>query len=176
MYSTRRILTVIAASLIVAGALFRFMSLQADNRAARNQLQNNLDSASFNAARLRFDPMAEVIIAVGDDGAPGQVDLDDDFDGLVDNASEMGAVGSDDICLAPWQPGYNQSQSGPAESFVVISRGEFVVDTSDDVDTVDDKRPNHAAPQTVPAEQSRWLVTDSDGNRPRLLINPENLQ
>lgn len=58
----------------------------------------NVDRADV----LRFDSDAIVYLAPGVDGQPGQAGKDDDFDGVADNAGEMGAVGSDDQCLAPW--------------------------------------------------------------------------
>ncbi len=74
--------------------------------------------------RQRFDVSAAVLLGPGADGAPGQAGMDDDFDGVVDNAGELGAVGSDDRCLAPWNVDYQAvaQQTGA----ITISRGAFV--------------------------------------------------
>ncbi|QDT09472.1 hypothetical protein [Planctomycetes bacterium K23_9] len=76
--------------------------------------------------QLSFDPNAIVLLAPGPDELPGQAELDDDFDGVIDNRAEMGAVGSDDVCLAPWNPGY-QAAADRGDA-VEISRGAFVDD------------------------------------------------
>jgi hypothetical protein len=71
-----------------------------------------------------FDPTAAVLLCPGVDARPGIADVDDDADGVVDNASELGAMYSDDVCLAPSDDGYEQAlQSEPCK---VISRGAYV--------------------------------------------------
>ena len=74
---------------------------------------------------LHFDPNAIVYLVPGIDGQPGQADKDDNFDGVVDNVGEMGAVGSDDQCLAPWSDNYTNVST--IEKAVPISNGVFVV-------------------------------------------------
>lgn len=81
----------------------------------------NVDRADV----LRFDSDAIVYLAPGVDGQPGQAGKDDDFDGVADNAGEMGAVGSDDQCLAPWSDDYTTVSN--IEKAVPISNGAFVV-------------------------------------------------
>ena len=72
----------------------------------------------------QFDPTADVLLTSGQDQMPGRRGIDDDFDDVVDNASELGAFLSDDECLAPTDAGYD---TAPQQPFVrVISRGAFV--------------------------------------------------
>jgi len=85
-----------------------------------------------------FDPSAAVLISPGDDGEPGKAGYDDDADGIVDNRSELGAMYSDDVCLAPGDDGYEQALTDTRVE--VVSRGAFVpldlatADVSVDVD------------------------------------------
>ena len=72
----------------------------------------------------QFDPTADVLLTSGQDQMPGRRGIDDDFDDIVDNPSELGAFLSDDECLAPTDIGYDTASQQP---FVrVISRGAFV--------------------------------------------------
>ena len=77
------------------------------------------------AEALRFDPDAIIYLAPGVDGQPGQADKDDDLNGVADNVGEMGAVGSDDKCLAPWSDNY--ANVSTIEKAVPINNGAFVV-------------------------------------------------
>ena len=71
-----------------------------------------------------FDDDAPVLLGVGDDGAPGIAGEDDNRNGVVDERREHGAVGSDDVCLAPQDAEYAKVQEHP--DTIVISRGAFV--------------------------------------------------
>ena len=73
---------------------------------------------------LQFDPEALVILGPGADGLPGRAGVDDQLNGQVDEVSEMGAVGSDDVCLAPWQTGYAELKEQPGA--VAISKGSYL--------------------------------------------------
>ena len=90
-------------------------------------VESSAESASgvFRVERQVFDPDAKVILAVGADSLPGQAGFDDNFNGVVDDRGEMGAVGSDDLCLAPWNAQY-QDWADCGNDVVVISRGAFV--------------------------------------------------
>ena len=77
-----------------------------------------------NATAFRFDAAAEVIIDAGQDGQPGRKNADDNANGVVDDPREIGAVGSDDRCLAPSDEGYAEALQD--EATVVISRGAMV--------------------------------------------------
>ena len=79
-----------------------------------------------------FDPSAEVVLGPGDDLRPGKASVDDDADGVVDNSSELGAMYSDDVCLAPTDDGYSRALA--SDACKVISRGAYVLDNgkSDD--------------------------------------------
>ena len=72
----------------------------------------------------RFDPDAAVVLTAGEDGAFGRRNIDDDFNGVVDDASELGAMRSDDRCLAPTDPGYPSDWH--ASETRVIQRGAYV--------------------------------------------------
>lgn len=48
-----------------------------------------------------WDPQAPIVGHPGPDGLPGIATVDDDLDGTIDNFSELGALNSDDIVLAP---------------------------------------------------------------------------
>ncbi len=74
--------------------------------------------------RLRFDGAAAVVLTCGVDRKPGQADRDDNFDQIVDDSRELGAVGSDDQCVAPWEPEYAAAVQQPGTS--TISTGAFV--------------------------------------------------
>ncbi|GAA5504924.1 hypothetical protein [Novipirellula caenicola] len=83
------------------------------------------DNASgVDVQTLHFDPGAWVVVTNGDDGEPGRADVDDDFNGVVDDHSERGAFGSDDYCRVL------ASHDDPSESYganvTLLSRGGFV--------------------------------------------------
>jgi hypothetical protein len=155
--------TGLAVFAIVLAAAGRVVGLAwsvdaADRLSAADRL-----AAASSIQRHVFDADAAVLLVPGDDGLPGQAGRDDDFDGVIDNQSEMGAVGSDDLCLAPWNHGYQVAlQSGQA---VVISRGTFVGDgyTS----------PKQAASFQADAA-TRLLIQGRDGDQAwsRMMIGP----
>ncbi|MGB7328527.1 MAG: hypothetical protein WBD31_26860 [Rubripirellula sp.] len=106
-----------------------------------------------------FDPNALVLITPGPDRLPGQAGKDDDLNGVVDNVGEMGAVGSDDLCLAPWNDGYDDAAEQPDS--ITIGRGAYV-----------------PAGSVTPAEVREWengdrpdgvryLIMTRTGNKPR---------
>lgn len=71
-----------------------------------------------------FDPQAAVLLTTGPDLAPGRAGEDDDLNGIVDDRAEMGAVPSDDQCIAPADPGYRDAAKQPQS--MTVSRGAFV--------------------------------------------------
>ena len=75
---------------------------------------------------LRFDPKALWMVTAGEDGAPGHVNVDDGFNGQVDDASEFGATGSDDVFVVV-PPEVVEDGSLAAVPHVVLSRGGHVV-------------------------------------------------
>jgi prepilin-type N-terminal cleavage/methylation domain-containing protein len=88
------------------GAIYGF---SASNTPAAMQPANNMRYAedviltnvlSFDVKV--WDPDAPVIAHPGIDGLPGLAGIDDDLNGAVDDLSELGAAGSDDLV---WQPG-----------------------------------------------------------------------
>ena len=80
------------------------------------------------AERWVLDPSATVLLCGGLDARPGKADVDDDADGVVDNASELGAMYSDDVCLAPTDHGYTYALQ--SEACKVISRGAYVAENA----------------------------------------------
>ena len=70
------------------------------------------------------DPRAPILLVVGDDGAPGRAGVDDDFSGVVDDAGELGAFGSDDRCVTPLDADFPDWQRDPHSR--VVGRGTFV--------------------------------------------------
>ncbi|KAA5540690.1 hypothetical protein FYK55_20070 [Roseiconus nitratireducens] len=74
--------------------------------------------------RFVFAADAAIVLGPGQDGEPGQAGIDDNLNEVVDDPGEMGAVGSDDTCLAPADPGYDAASEN--QGALVISRGGFV--------------------------------------------------
>lgn len=72
----------------------------------------------------RFDRDAPVVLTPGADAAAGRRGVDDDFDGVTDNDSELGAFGSDDHCVTPVDPEFEKHMAMPGSR--VIGRGAFV--------------------------------------------------
>ncbi|MEM9588066.1 MAG: hypothetical protein AAGA03_12365 [Planctomycetota bacterium] len=71
-----------------------------------------------------FDPSAVVLLVAGKDGKPGRARFDDDRNFRVDDITELGAMGSDDHCLVPTDPGFLQAAQHPDSR--VVNRGAFV--------------------------------------------------
>ncbi|MDV6033549.1 MAG: hypothetical protein F9B45_26355 [Phycisphaera sp. RhM] len=65
-----------------------------------------------------------VLLTIGQDGQPGQAEVDDNLNGVVDDRRETGAVGSDDECLGPADSGYQVALDTPGT--LAISKGGFV--------------------------------------------------
>lgn len=77
----------------------------------------------------RFDPKARVRLLPGKDLAPGGKEIDDNANGVVDDAGELGATHSDDICVV-------EASSDPASDIkpsVVLQRGAYVPVPFDDL-------------------------------------------
>ena len=83
-------------------------------------VRSGIDSVSLEF----FDPRAAVRLTPGEDEQPGHAGIDDDVDGVVDNRSELGAMYSDDRCLAPSDAGYDEALSDAR--CVTITRGAYV--------------------------------------------------
>lgn len=80
--------------------------------------------ASTVMATERFDASAAIVLDVGVDGQPGRAGVDDNFNGVTDDALELGAVGGDDRILSPLDPAYHDALA--ADSTRVMGRGAFV--------------------------------------------------
>jgi hypothetical protein len=73
-----------------------------------------------------FDPDALVIIDPGPDGLPGRANVDDGGNGVVDERSELGATGSDDVCRVVFgsdAASFKQQMDNPPA--VIAQRGAF---------------------------------------------------
>jgi hypothetical protein len=70
----------------------------------------------------RFDPDAVVLMRSGPDMQPGVAAVDDNANGIVDDASELGATGSDDVCLV------QRASPDPSDDEItlVLQHGAFV--------------------------------------------------
>lgn len=68
-----------------------------------------------------FDTGVPLLPSFGADGSPGIASFDDDGNGTMDDASEFGAEGSDDLVLSPNDPGY-----AAVLGATPIGTGEFV--------------------------------------------------
>ncbi len=70
-----------------------------------------------------WDPEAIVFITAGNDRMPGVAAVDDDGNAAVDDRSELGATGSDDVVLTPNDEGYSLAMKADAErSDTVVAR------------------------------------------------------
>lgn len=90
----------------------------------RDLMPGNIDandtSVDANARRHRFTTSSwdrkqysfPLLMDPGPDGRPGDAGVDDDGDGKVDNASELGHAGSDDIVRRRWEFNVDIDQDG----------------------------------------------------------------
>lgn len=69
-----------------------------------------------------FDPSARVRLLPGLDGQPGTADFDDNANGVVDDAGELGATFSDDLCVVE----ASQAPTNSIEPSIVLQRGAYV--------------------------------------------------
>ena len=72
-----------------------------------------------------WDKNAAVYVTAGSDEKPGVRGVDDEGNGIVDDRSELGATGSDDLILTPTDPSYEDARQGKVIGFV-ISRGAMI--------------------------------------------------
>ena len=73
----------------------------------------------------QWDAEAVVYVAAGEDAMPGVAEIDDDGNGIVDDARELGATGSDDVMLTPLDEGYDDAREGGVTA-MAISRGAMI--------------------------------------------------
>ncbi|WP_442511200.1 hypothetical protein SH528x_002870 [Novipirellula sp. SH528] len=107
---------------------------------------------------LYFDPDAWVVVTNGEDAHPGRADVDDDFNGTVDDTSERGAFGSDDTCqVLPAGEDPRQQSDLPV---TLLSRGGFVPQPAVSNSAANDPR-------------RRYIVSDGkDANVWKFAIDP----
>jgi hypothetical protein len=87
----------------------------------------------------RLDPEAVVLVRAGPDGQPGVAGIDDNGNGIVDDTSELGATGSDDICRAERA---EESVSEPGQQTLILQRGAYIPAT--DVQAARGNHPSRA--------------------------------
>ncbi|MFK8111210.1 MAG: hypothetical protein AB8B91_03375 [Rubripirellula sp.] len=77
------------------------LSIYRGSSLVSGRLTNSLDHLpeSLAITRMVYDEEAVAWLTVGGDGQPGIARWDDNADGLVDNANELGAVHSDDLLV-----------------------------------------------------------------------------
>ena len=116
----------IAIGAVVRIAMLLDSPLQAAPTAAleRDVLGERLALGIEESEPYCFSADAAIILGVGADGQPGRAGFDDNLDGTIDDPREIGAVGSDDRCLAPADSGYDEMLSAPGT--ITISRGSVV--------------------------------------------------
>ena len=78
------------------------------------------DRTQFNGQQ--FDPSARVRLLPGLDGQPGTAEFDDNFNGVIDDAGELGATFSDDLCIVE----ASQEPASQLEPSIVLQRGAYV--------------------------------------------------
>ena len=79
-----------------------------------------LDRTRFIAQH--FDPFARVRLLPGLDGQPGTAEFDDNINGVVDDAGELGATFSDDLCVVE----ASQEPASQLEPSMVLQYGAYV--------------------------------------------------
>lgn len=99
-----------------------------------------------------------VIMCRGEDLNPGASNVDDDGNGVVDDWSELGATGSDDLVLAPTDRlAYQSALNDPAAR--VVSHGAMVPIWSSESNLSLDS----ALQQIETPAELRWDAIDSQG-------------
>ena len=68
-----------------------------------------------------FDPSARVRLLPGLDGQPGTAEFDDNVNGVIDDAGELGATFSDDLCVVE----ASQESASQIEPSIVLQRGAY---------------------------------------------------
>lgn len=79
-------------------------------------------SSQYELTWQKFDPAARVRLLPGPDQQPGTIDLDDNANGVIDDAGELGATFSDDQCIVE---AAGSQPSSPKPS-LVLQRGTYV--------------------------------------------------
>ena len=77
----------------------------------------------------RFDPQARVRLLPGPDQFPGGANVDDNANGVVDDAGELGATHSDDVCIVE----ASNDEPLTIQPSVVLQRGAFIPAPLNDV-------------------------------------------
>ncbi|MEM9644212.1 MAG: hypothetical protein AAF989_04390 [Planctomycetota bacterium] len=143
---------------LVGGRLIS-LSVPTASLSANPMLRSGTDSSSLVfVSRLEFDPQAAALLWVGPDGMPGQRDLDDNFNGVVDDPTELGAVHSDDRLVTPVDQDYNVALG--LKTSVPISHGCFVV--AEEKNDVDVQELTHWRERRVPRERLQVTFQGSD--------------
>lgn len=125
--------------------------LSADDISRRAEISPRLAEAGVTEITVeRFDTQALVVIRPGHDAKPGTAGVDDNANGIVDEDGELGATGSDDVCVVLPNEQSLQSLTGPT---LALQRGAFVPVTGDERTETSHQRRAIVRGQT---EGDRW--------------------
>jgi len=80
------------------------------------------DPSNITVTAQHFDSAARIRLLPGLDGQPGTADFDDNANGVIDDAGELGATFSDDLCVVE----ASQAPSNPSQPSIVLHRGAYV--------------------------------------------------
>lgn len=94
--------------------------IQDDLRSVYHDQPDLLSQTRFIAQQ--FDPAARVRLLPGLDGQPGTADFDDNANGVIDDAGELGATFSDDLCVVE----ASQTPANLIQPSIVLQRGAYV--------------------------------------------------
>ncbi len=114
----------------IPSAFFRTQVFPSSDPAVVGQVlptMNEVIASNITAFDIKgFDPSAQLLANSGPDGGWGTAGVDDDGDGTVDNVSEYGWPGTDDVSLSPSDPGFAQALLAFGPNPVTAQSGAFV--------------------------------------------------
>jgi len=102
----------------------KFIQLQLKSKLKPQNTQqfDSPDPSAITVTAQHFDSAARVRLLPGLDGQPGTADFDDNANGVIDDAGELGATFSDDLCVVE----ASQAPSNPSQPSIVLHRGAYV--------------------------------------------------
>ena len=80
------------------------------------------DPSNITVTAQHFDSAARIRLLPGLDGQPGTADFDDNANGVIDDAGELGATFSDDLCVVE----ASQASANPTQPSIVLQLGAYV--------------------------------------------------
>ncbi len=97
----------------------RWLQIQDDLKLGYQDQPDLLGRTRF--IEQHFDPSARVRLLPGLDGQPGTAEFDDNVNGVIDDAGELGATFSDDLCVVE----ASQESASQIEPSIVLQRGAY---------------------------------------------------